>query len=194
MKTLFLDFCSHQKVFAIVDDTKTLALTHLADHTDEASVMPTIEKLVKDAKLTMKDIHRIAAITGPGGFMSQRVGLTVASTLAWSLKIPIGGVHLSDLWLARVEKGVLWIHSTKRELMFIRSPEAKEPTLISLDDLKKSLKKSDTYVGELLPEQKAILSIEEAMNIEALENVLPKICSDATYGKPPLLPWYGRGI
>ena len=214
MKTLFLDFCSHTKVFAVVDDKTTLSIAEFAHQIDESSVMPAIEKLVKDAGLTLKDIERIAATTGPGGFMSQRVGLSVANTLSWSLKIPIGGVHLSDLWLSRLphpdplpvgEGGAkrrvraLWIHSTKRELLFVRdfnpsSKEWKEPTLISLDDLKASTKESDEYVGELIPEQEIVLPVMKAKSIKPLESVLPKICNEATYGNPPLLPWYGRGI
>lgn len=100
--TLFIDLCSHRKVIACVDEEKTIALEEITDHTDEANLLPAIETMLRSIKTTLRDVKRIAAVTGPGGFMSQRVGLSLANTLAWSLKIKVAGVHLSDVWEARL--------------------------------------------------------------------------------------------
>lgn len=196
MDTLFLDFCSNRKLFALVRDGKTVAECDLQDHTDEASVMPAIEELVAKAGRTLADINRIAAVTGPGGFMSQRVGLAVSNALAWSLQIPIAGVHLSEVYAARVSGDALWIHSTKKQLLFIRGlgkyaktwPDA---VTISLEEL--STVKKGTYVGEVLSEQSAVLQIKPLTMMKDIADVLPHLLKEIEYSTKPLIPWYGRG-
>lgn len=195
MNTLFLDFCSHRKVFALVRDKKVFTC-ELEDHTDEASVMPAIESLITKAGCALKDIERIAAVTGPGGFMSQRIGLSIANALGWSLHIPIGGLHLSDLFAARIDGNVLWLHSTKKQLLFIRGFGSyavawPEPVMITLDELKKIM--DGSYVGEVLPEQASVLNIKPLATLQSLSVVLPDIVSNVTYKTASLTPWYGRG-
>ncbi len=196
MLTLFLDFCSHRKCFALTEDASVLAEMELQDHTDESSVMPAIETLLKNADRTLKDIGRIAAVTGPGGFMSQRVGLSIANALSWSLHIPISGLHLSDLYAARVHEDALWIHSTKKQLLFIRGLGAyaqswPEPVTITLSDLKNITE--GFYVGEVLSEQAAVLSMQPLSEMKEITDVLPHLTNSLQYGPKSLLPWYGRG-
>lgn len=196
MDTLFLDFCSHKKLLALVRDGATVAESELQDHTDEASVMPSIEDLVTKAGRTLHDIGRIAVVTGPGGFMSQRVGLAVANALAWSLEVPIGGVHLCEVYGARVSGDALWIHSTKKQLLFVRglgkfAKTWPEPITITLDEL--SSVKKGMYVGEVLPEQAAALQIKPLTMMKDIAAVLPHLVDTLAYSTKPLIPWYGRG-
>lgn len=180
--------------------------------------MPAIERLLLSEKLSLQDLARIAAITGPGGFMSQRVELSLANALAWSLKIPIAGIHLSEMWKARsclitdiplsrsLERGVpqdgvrtVWLHSTQKKSLFIRgfgALEKKWPdaTLISLDEAGSGIPKNALLIGELIPEHEELLMLKRMPNPEPVENVLPMLCEKQTYGDPPVLPWYGRGI
>ena len=196
MDTLFLDFCSHKKLLALVRDGKTVAESGLLDHTDEASVMPAIEDLMTKAGRTLGDVGRIAAVTGPGGFMSQRVGLAISNALSWSLKVPIAGVHLSDVYAARVSGDALWIHSTKKQLLFVRglgklAKTWPEPITITLDEL--SAVKKGSYVGEVLPEQALVLKIKPLETMKDIAAVLPSIVDNLAYDTKPLIPWYGRG-
>ncbi len=206
MHTLFIDLCSHSKFIACVDEEKTVALTSIQDHTDEADLMPAIERLLGGIDCRLNDLQRIAAITGPSGFMSQRVELSLANALAWSLKIPIAGLHLSDLWATRIPKPstpnpepFLWLHSTQKKSLFIRgfgALEKKWPdaTLISVDDAGSGIPKNTLLIGELIPEHQELLLLKQMPNPEPVENVLPMLCEKQTYGDPPVLPWYGRGI
>ncbi len=204
--TLFIDLCSHSKFIACLDEEKTLALTSIQDHTNEADLMPAIERLLSGIDCRLDDLRRIAAITGPGGFMSQRVELSLANALAWSLKIPIAGIHLSDLWATRIPKpstpnpeSFLWLHSTQKKTLFIRGFSALEkkwpnPTLISLDEAKSDIAKDALWIGELIPEHEESLALKRMQNLESIERVLPMLCKKQTYEEPPVLPWYGRGI
>ncbi len=204
--TLFIDLCSHQKIIALVDEKKTTALAEIPDHTDEADLMPAIERLLKSVGTTTGDIGCIAVISGPGGFMSQRVAMSLANALSWSLKIPIAGIHLSDLWLARLPKPstpntqpFLWLHSTQKSSLFIRGFGSlkkiwAEPMLISFENATMQIPKESLFVGELIPEHEAALGMKPVEKILSIEDVLPELCEKLSYGEPPILPWYGRGI
>lgn len=193
--TLFLDFASHEKSVALVTGNNVVALHKIDDHTDESKLMPLLETMWANAKP-----DRIVAATGPGGFMSLRVGLSLANTLSWSLKIPIAGVHLSEIWHLRAPKAALWLHSTKKELLFIRGfgPSEKtwpEATLLALAEASEKLKmKSEKlfFIGELIEHQQNELGVKRA-EATPLENVLPALCDGLTYDDKPLMPWYGRG-
>ena len=54
-------------------------------------VLRNIEKLLKKNNRELKDIKTIAVNQGPGSYTGTRVGITIANTLGWSLKIPVVG-------------------------------------------------------------------------------------------------------
>lgn len=54
-------------------------------------LLPLIENLLKDQKLTFKDLAAVEVETGPGSFTGIRVGVSVANALGFALKIPVNG-------------------------------------------------------------------------------------------------------
>jgi len=54
-------------------------------------VLKNIQKLLKKRRKHLKDIEAIAVNQGPGSFTGTRVGITIANTLGWALKIPVLG-------------------------------------------------------------------------------------------------------
>lgn len=54
-------------------------------------VLPMIEEILKEQKLTLHDITEITVATGPGSFTGLRVGATVANALGYLLDIPVNG-------------------------------------------------------------------------------------------------------
>lgn len=201
MTTLFLDFASHKKMIALVRDGTTVAETAIDDHAKEAETLPAIEGMLARAGVRMDDLARIASVTGPGGFMSLRVGLSLGNALAWSLKIPGAGVHLSEVWKARMPEGAdaLWLHSTKKDLLFIRgfgnlTAEIPEPTLVTLAELKEDLRDAAEFVGELIPEHASLLPVTMLEGVRPVQEILPTLTEGLPYAQTPVLPWYGRGI
>ncbi len=201
MTTLFLDFASHKKMIALVRDGVTVAEVAIDDHAKEAETLPAIEGMLSRAGVRMDDLSRITSVAGPGGFMSLRVGLSLGNALAWSLGVPTAGVHLSDVWRARMPDGAdaLWLHSTKKDLLFIRgcgslATEIPEPTLVTLAELQKDLRDSADFVGELIPEQAAALPVTMLEGVRPVSEILPALTDRLTYAQTPVLPWYGRGI
>ncbi|WKA59107.1 tRNA (adenosine(37)-N6)-threonylcarbamoyltransferase complex dimerization subunit type 1 TsaB [Planococcus shenhongbingii] len=67
----------------LIEETTNLKINH------SLTAMPAIEEMMKKAKITPKDLTHIAVAEGPGSYTGVRIGLTIAKTLAWSLKIPL---------------------------------------------------------------------------------------------------------
>ncbi|TSI04552.1 tRNA (adenosine(37)-N6)-threonylcarbamoyltransferase complex dimerization subunit type 1 TsaB [Lysinibacillus sp. BW-2-10] len=78
---------------AIVKDGQVLAeIVQNIKQTHSVTVMPTIEELLKKANIRSEEIDAIAVAEGPGSYTGLRIGVTIAKTLAWTLKIPVVGV------------------------------------------------------------------------------------------------------
>ena len=148
-------------------------------------------------------LDRIAVVSGPGGFMSLRLSAAIVNTLSWGLGIPVASIHLSDLLFERAStKDVLWMHSTKRELFFMKgfgasASIAPDITTITLSDataLLARLPSPISVIGELLPEQRSALPALSIGELQAYSTMLPAFLAKQTYTQHLVEPWYGRGI
>ncbi|OCS82453.1 tRNA (adenosine(37)-N6)-threonylcarbamoyltransferase complex dimerization subunit type 1 TsaB [Caryophanon tenue] len=78
---------------AVVSDGKVIAeLTQHNKTTHSIGAMPAVEQVLQMAKLTPADIDVIAVSEGPGSYTGVRIGVTIAKTLAWTLRKPLIGV------------------------------------------------------------------------------------------------------
>ena len=71
--------------------------------THSVTVMPTIEALFQKANLKPADIDAIAVSEGPGSYTGLRIGVTIAKTLAWTLRKPLVGVSSLQVLAANVQ-------------------------------------------------------------------------------------------
>jgi tRNA threonylcarbamoyladenosine biosynthesis protein TsaB len=60
-------------------------------------VLPLIDQLLKKHNLTPQDLTGITVTTGPGSFTGLRVGITIANTLGYTLKIPVNGKKVGEM-------------------------------------------------------------------------------------------------
>lgn len=200
MKTLFLDLASHDALIACVDDASTVAFESVHARIGDHELLPMTEKVLASAGWSFEDLEGIACVVGPGGFTSLRVAATYANVLADQLGIGSAGIHLSDLYGARVGSGqraagsVYWVHSTKKDQLFIRGGEWKVPTLISLDELSvvSGQRSGFSWMGELIDEHCEIIGCDP-IGLQSITDVLPGLLASAEYDKEIVEPWYGRG-
>lgn len=88
-------------------DEKKLAYETWAPHRQLAETIHTkIQDLLKSQGKDWHDIEAVVCFKGPGSFTGLRIGLTVANTLAYSLKIPIIGTSGKD-WVQNGIKNIL---------------------------------------------------------------------------------------
>ena len=196
MLTLFLDTGSHENLLALCTEKETLATSPLPSHGD-MELVPAIERILKESGHSYQDLTNLAAVLGPGGFTSLRVGIAAINALSYALDIPSAGIHLSDLWAPLVlsDHHFLWLHSTRRTQIFIKKCGAHDASIeiLSLDEAEKL---KGEYIGELIPEHQTLLTLCRPMgteNIASLTEILPHLLLPLPYGKKELELWYGRG-
>lgn len=78
---------------AIVKDGLILAEVNSSMSVNHSlRAMPVIEELFATVQMQPKNIDAIAVSEGPGSYTGVRIGVTIAKTLAWTLKKPLVGV------------------------------------------------------------------------------------------------------
>ena len=78
---------------AIVKDGTILAEVNSSMAVNHSlRAMSTIEELFATVQLQPKDIDAITVSEGPGSYTGVRIGVTIAKTLAWTLKKPLTGI------------------------------------------------------------------------------------------------------
>ncbi len=213
VKCLYIDLASNKGSLALVTKQGVSAIEHIDQRLEDQELLPRVEKLLQDAGSRFEDLTQIVCVVGPGGFMSLRVAVALANTLADQLNIPICGVHLSDVYGGRLQvagcrlQSCLWLHSTKKQELFVRGfgDSAKmwpEATHVTLEDFLNILRRDAPlarllWVGELIPEHRDVLAASAAEIHESpllpMEQILPAFLLHHEYKKQILEPWYGRG-
>ncbi|MEQ2527923.1 tRNA (adenosine(37)-N6)-threonylcarbamoyltransferase complex dimerization subunit type 1 TsaB [Bacillaceae bacterium CLA-AA-H227] len=103
MKVLAIDTSNYTLGIAIIDEEKVIGeyITNVKKN-HSIRVMRAIEMLLKDCDLTPNDLTKIVVAEGPGSYTGVRIGVTIAKTLAWTLKIPLVGVSSLEILAAAV--------------------------------------------------------------------------------------------
>ena len=110
MKILAIDTSTDYLSLAILKDSRLLERFHKkAGRRHSILLVPMIDKLLKKARLKIKDIDCFAISVGPGSFTGLRIGVTVVKALAYALKKPIIAVPTLDViaYKALGSKGVI---------------------------------------------------------------------------------------
>lgn len=97
MKLLAIDTSTNYLSLAVTNGDKVIARFHRkADMSHSSLLVPMIEKVLKKAKMKLKDIDGFCVSIGPGSFTGLRIGVTTVKGLAYALKKPIVAVPTLD--------------------------------------------------------------------------------------------------
>lgn len=110
MILLAIDTSTDFLSLAVMRDGNTLAKFHeKTDRRHSILLVPMIDKLLKKARLKLKQVDCFVISIGPGSFTGLRIGVTVVKGLAFSLKKPVITVPTLDIiaYNARGFKGVV---------------------------------------------------------------------------------------
>ncbi|MBB6447622.1 tRNA (adenosine(37)-N6)-threonylcarbamoyltransferase complex dimerization subunit type 1 TsaB [Bacillus benzoevorans] len=103
MKVLAIDTSNYSLGVAVINEEQVIGeyITNLKKN-HSVRVMPAIEKLLQDCEMKPVDIEKIVVAKGPGSYTGVRIGVTIAKTLAWTLKIPLVGISSLQVLAAGV--------------------------------------------------------------------------------------------
>lgn len=98
MKILAIDTSTKFLSVAVVNGDRVIASYHRkAEMRHSARLIPTIDSVLKKAKLRPSDINGLAVSIGPGSFTGLRIGVTAVKTLAFALKKPVAAIPTLDV-------------------------------------------------------------------------------------------------
>jgi len=91
---LYIDTSDNQKIIVGLDKKRWEFKTKKPK---SQKLLELIDKTLKKQKKNLKDVTEIEVNLGPGSFTGLRVGISVANTLAWALKVPINNKKIGKL-------------------------------------------------------------------------------------------------
>jgi tRNA threonylcarbamoyladenosine biosynthesis protein TsaB len=71
-------------------------ITSAAERNHSLYLVPTIQRLLKEAGVRPKELSAFAVGVGPGSYTGVRIGVTVAKTFAWTHKLALIGVSTME--------------------------------------------------------------------------------------------------
>jgi tRNA threonylcarbamoyladenosine biosynthesis protein TsaB len=98
MTILAIDTSNYALGVALLEDNQVLGeyITNLKKN-HSVRIMPAIQSLMKDCEKVPADLTKIVVAKGPGSYTGVRIGVTIAKTLAWTLKIPLVGISSLEI-------------------------------------------------------------------------------------------------
>ncbi|MBR3002638.1 MAG: tRNA (adenosine(37)-N6)-threonylcarbamoyltransferase complex dimerization subunit type 1 TsaB [Clostridia bacterium] len=159
MKVLSIDTSSNICGVAILKDNKLIKEISLDNGlTHSESLMPTIDQIFKETKLSLKDIDLLVCDKGPGSFTGIRIGVSTVMAFSDSLGIPSVGITSLETLAHNVET---------------------DGIICSLIDAKNS----NCYFGlyELIDEKYTILHPLVAHHIDDIINILKEYSKSITF-------------
>lgn len=95
---LAIDTSTEVASIALSSEGKVIAeLTWRAGQNHTAELTPNLNHLLKQAKLSLKDVNGIIVAKGPGSFNGLRVGMSTAKGFASALNIPLVGISTLEV-------------------------------------------------------------------------------------------------
>ncbi len=80
-------------VIALVNDEGVIrkkTVRSVRQHSEK--LLRSIKQLLKSVSASLSDVKGIAAVRGPGSFVSLRIGISTANALSYGLGVPVIGV------------------------------------------------------------------------------------------------------
>jgi len=160
MKILSIETSAKQFSLAVCDGDKVIkSRTKVLDQVLSDSIVPAIDRILKDAKLSLAKIDALVVGLGPGSFTSLRVGLSTVKGLAFATGKPVIGIPSLDAVALNVgpqAAQICVISDAKRNMVYSAIYENKkgnlkrrsEYLLTPLPDLLDRIENNTIFVGD----------------------------------------------
>lgn len=170
MHTLGINTALKITEIALISGEKVLAEKSWTSKNNEAeTLMPEIDKMLKNKSLFYKDLEKVAVVRGPGSFTGLRVGVSVANAISYIQQIPV--LEIDTFEFLREKNGAeseaasgktssaLVLFAGRTEV-YVQLKEKEEPLILKIENLEEFLKdkRLSKVFGELTDDQKEFLS------------------------------------
>src|SRR3954465_9975549 len=88
--TLALDASTYRGTVAVLDETRVIVETTAPMRGRDAEhLMPAVDRALRDAGATIRDVGRVVCGSGPGSFTSLRIAASIAKGMVVARDIPL---------------------------------------------------------------------------------------------------------
>ncbi|MFQ6067173.1 MAG: tRNA (adenosine(37)-N6)-threonylcarbamoyltransferase complex dimerization subunit type 1 TsaB [bacterium] len=99
MLLLGIDTSTKKGILCLGTREKILARKTISSGLCSRELISALDTLMKSQKIKKEDLEAVVASLGPGSFTGLRVGLSLAKSLAFVLRIPLVGIATLDSWV-----------------------------------------------------------------------------------------------
>jgi tRNA threonylcarbamoyladenosine biosynthesis protein TsaB len=97
-RILIIDTSNNKQITVGLEiDGKENEITESSTILRSEAALPVVDKILKKNKLGIDQIDEIKVNKGPGSYTGLRVGIAIANTLGFLLKIPVNGKKIGEL-------------------------------------------------------------------------------------------------
>jgi tRNA threonylcarbamoyladenosine biosynthesis protein TsaB len=167
MKILAFDTANNNNDVAIIENGQILAQHNILENSSQAeTLIPSIEKCLKDAQIWYDDLSLITTTRGPGNFTGIRIGFITAKTIKMVSQKPLITINnleaLAYNYINDYQGSILVILDAKLDEFFIEEFIIKDTSLTSKYGEPKLIKATD--IGQYIPKEN-FLTIGSGKNI-----------------------------
>ncbi len=181
MKILSVDSSANAASVAVTEDEKLICECVVNNKkTHSQTLLPMIDKALKDSECSLSDIDLIAVTNGPGSFTGLRIGVATVKGLCHGAKKPVVGISTLECMaynLPYCEHIICPIMDARREQVYNGVYEwsgeelvqIKEPRAMALEELLaefENIDKKVVFLGDGVPVYREIIC--KAMGDKAL--------------------------
>jgi len=185
MKLLSIDTSTDYLTLAVTDGEKVLGRLHRkAPRSHSSLLMPMIDRILKKARLKLKNINGFCIGVGPGSFTGLRIGVATVKGLAYVSGKPIAAVPTFDA-IARNAA-----HLTGTICPVLDARKGKVYGCLYRSDGKGSVKRISPYL--LLPAEELLKKCEKYDILYFLGDYAERIAPLLAKAKIALANWHPR--
>lgn len=173
---------------AIVENNKIVSFYHeYSFKTQSELAMPTLDKIIKEAKIQPKQIDEMIITIGPGSYTGVRIAMSIAKTLSAISEIKIRTITSLELFVASNEKTLVVFDARSDRAyfgLFNEKTYIKGPAVLPIDDIKKIIKEENPKIvgdGHLF-DTTDNFELNETMLLNAIKNAT--LIDDVDHLKP----------
>ena len=120
MYTLFIDTHDKNVLIILYKDGKIFNVVDKITNNKHSEVtMPAIDALLKKVNVDVTQLSNVIVVNGPGSFTGERIAVTIAKTIAYSLSIPIRVIDALTILALHVESDIKIVSLEDRNGAFV---------------------------------------------------------------------------
>ncbi|HNV97479.1 MAG TPA: tRNA (adenosine(37)-N6)-threonylcarbamoyltransferase complex dimerization subunit type 1 TsaB [bacterium] len=124
---LYIDTTQREFIkLALIKERDIFLLDKKVDSKQSENLLELLDKFLKSKRLKLKNLKRVIVNTGPGSFTSVRLGVVLANTLSYALKIPVIGFSEKEII---TQEDMLKLSDFKAEHEFVKPFYYKEANI-----------------------------------------------------------------